>query len=228
MAMRGDVQRIISDPGTQLVGASRELTEWRKGWNTDELVRFGATKNLKWDFVMADSQHQNGVTESMIKQVKAVQKSLTGALGNTVLTLNEMFTLLAEVGNLVNERPIGTKPNDHSGTDYLSPNSLLLGRCSKRISSGPFQGDGVFTDDPKAAHTRFQLVQAKTTQFWKIWVANYFPTLLIRQKWHVDRRNMVVGDICLLKDPNAYRGSGDYVRWPACRQMNTEKLEMCA
>ena len=100
--MRGDVQRIISDPGTQLVGASRELTEWRKGWNTDELVRFGATKNLQWDFVMADSQHQNGVTESMIKQVKAVQKSLTRALGNTMLTINEMFTLLAEVGNLVN------------------------------------------------------------------------------------------------------------------------------
>ena len=59
--MRGDVQRIISDPGTQLVGASRELAEWRKGWNTDELVRFGSTKNLQWDFVMADSQHQNGV-----------------------------------------------------------------------------------------------------------------------------------------------------------------------
>ena len=69
-----------------------------------------------------DSQHQNGVTESMVKQVKAVQKSLTRALGDTMLTMNEMFTLLAEVGNLVNERPIGTKPNDRSGTDYLSPN----------------------------------------------------------------------------------------------------------
>ena len=211
MAMRGDVQKIISDPGTQLVGASRELTEWRNGWDTAELVRFGATKNLEWEFVMADSQHQNGVTESMVKQVKAVQKSLTRALGDTMLTMNEMFTLLAEVGNLVNERPIGTKPNDRSGTDYLSPNSLLLGRCSARISSGPFEGDGMFTDDPKVAQSRFLLVQAITTQFWKIWVANYFPTLLIRQKWHVDRRNMVVGDICLLKDPNAFRGE-----WRLC------------
>ena len=69
----------------------------------------------------------------------------------------------------------------------------------------------MFTDDPKVAQSRFLLVQAITTQFWKIWVANYFPTLLIRQKWHVDRRNMVVGDICLMKDSNAYRGE-----WRLC------------
>ena len=147
----------------------------------------------------------------LAKQVKAVQKSVNRVLGDTKLTLNEMFTLVAEIGNLLNERPIGTKPNEHSGTDYLSPNSLLLGRCSGRISSGPFQEGGVFTDDPKAAHSRSLLVQAITTQFWKIWIANYFPTLLIRQKWHVDRRNMAVGDICLLKDPNAYRGE-----WRLC------------
>ena len=41
MAVRGDVRMIISDPGSQLVGASRELSEWRKGWNQDQLVRFG-------------------------------------------------------------------------------------------------------------------------------------------------------------------------------------------
>ena len=211
MAFRGDVRKIVSDPGSQLVGASRELSDWRKGWDEEELIKFGATKNLQWDFIMANSQHQNGVTESMVKQVKAVQKSLLRALGETKLTLNEMFTLLAEVGNLVNERPIGAKSNDRSGTEYLSPNSLLLGRCSARISSGPFQPENVSTDDPKAAQTRFLLVQAITTQFWKIWIKNYFPTLLIRQKWHVDRRNVSVGDICLLKDSNAYRGE-----WRLC------------
>ena len=80
---------------------------------------------------------------------------LVTALGGAKLLYK--FTLLAKATdiNLVNETPIGTKPNDCSGTDYLSPNSLLLGRCSERISSGPFQGDAVFTDDPKVAHSRF-------------------------------------------------------------------------
>ena len=60
LAIRGDVQKIVSDPGTQLIGASKDVANWRDGWDTDKLVRFGATRNLEWIFVMADSQHQNG------------------------------------------------------------------------------------------------------------------------------------------------------------------------
>ena len=70
------VQKIFSDPGMKLVGASKEITDWREGWDQDELIRFGATRNLEMIFVMSKSQHQNGVMESVVKQVKAVQKSL--------------------------------------------------------------------------------------------------------------------------------------------------------
>ena len=139
MAVRGDVRMIISDPGTQLVGASNELRVWRQGWDQGQLVRFGAEKSLDWKFVMANSQHQNGATEIMVKLIKGLKKSMLSVLGDTKLCLNEMFTLLAEVGNLINERPIGIKPNEKSSTDYLSPNSLLLGRCSSRISGSPFE-----------------------------------------------------------------------------------------
>ena len=55
---------------------------------------------------MANSQYQNGVTETLIRQVKGVQKSLVKALGDTKLSYNEMTTLLAEVSNLMNESPI--------------------------------------------------------------------------------------------------------------------------
>ena len=74
-----------------------------------------------------------------------------------------MFKLLAEIGKLLNERPIGTKGNSGSSTDYLSPNALLLGRCSERIASGPFRKDGVINDDPKAMQSCFLLVQAIAT-----------------------------------------------------------------
>ena len=51
----------------------REIKYWRNGQNEDELIKFGVTNNFEWTFIMVDSQHQNGVTESMVKQVKAVQ-----------------------------------------------------------------------------------------------------------------------------------------------------------
>ena len=54
-------------------------------------------------------------------------------------------------------------------------------------------------------HSRFLLVQANTNQFWKVWLKVYFPTLLIRQKWHTERRDLKVGDVCLLKDSEAFR-----------------------
>ena len=220
MAVRGNVRKITSDPGSQLVRASAELCEWRQGWNNDQLVRFGNEKGLDWEFIMANSQHQNGVSEIMVKMVKGVQKSLLTALGDSKLSLNEFFTLLAEVGNLINERPIGIKPNDKSATDYLSPNSLLLGRCSDRISGGPFEPNQVVISNPENIKSRFLLVQAITDQFWTVWLKLYFPSLLIMQKWHTAQRNMEVGDICLLKDSNVFRGE-----WRLCEVTKAMKDE---
>ena len=178
----------------------------------NQLTRFGAERGLEWKSICADSQHQNGVTEILVKLVKGVKKSLVHALGDTKLSLNEMNTLMVEIANLVNERPIGMKPNSRTDSEYLSPNALLLGRCSTRISAGPFQPDQVFTDDPKATKNRFLLVQAITEQFWKVWLKLYFPTLLVRQKWHTEKRNLMVDDVCILKESNAFRGE-----WRLCK-----------
>ena len=178
-------------------------------------MSFGAEKQLEWKFVGSNSQHQNGIVESIVKMIKGVQKSMFRVLGDTKLTLNETFTMLAEIANLLNERPIGLKPTDKSCTDYLSPNSLLLGRSSTRISSGPFQSLENYTEDPKQIRSRFVLVQSIVAQFWKVWMKWYFPTLLIRQKWHTERRNVAIGDVCMLKDANAYR-----VEWRMCMVTN--------
>ena len=205
MAAKGDVKLIISDPGSQLKGANKELTSWRKDWDEQTLVRFGSEKGLEWLFIMPDSQHQNGAAEIMVKMVKGVRKAFLKSMGEQVLSLNEMTTMMAEISNIINQRPIGIKPNTNTHPTFLSPNSLYLGRCSDRISSGPFQPENLFTDDPKHVRSRFQLVQAITNQFWKIWIKIYFPTLLIRHKWHTSRRNVRVDDLCLLQEDGAFR-----------------------
>ena len=149
---------------------------------------------------------------SMIKVAKGVIKSMMKALGSTVLTLNELYTLFDECGNLVNERPIGIKPNSQTDTEYLSPNSLLLGRSSERIIAGPFQTKNDFLLDKVDTKSRFLKVQRITDQYWDVWRKLYFPTLQVRQKWHHLKRNMNVGDICNLKDSNSLRGE-----WKICK-----------
>ena len=202
MARRGMVRRIISDPGTQLKGACSELKRWRKGWSMSELIGYGADKGLDWEFIMADSQHQNGASEILVKLVKGVTRSLTHSLGDTKFSLNELFTLLDECANLVNERPIGLKPNMQTDPEYLSPNSLLLGRSSDRISAGPFEAKVPLDGSTVSYKSVFLKVQRITDQFWKTWQKVYFPTLLIRQKWHHQKRNLRLGDICKLRDSN--------------------------
>ena len=46
IAYRGEVSLIYSDPGTQIVGVSRELCNWRNGWSHEELTTFGLEKQL--------------------------------------------------------------------------------------------------------------------------------------------------------------------------------------
>ena len=55
----------------------------------------------------------------MVKLVKGVKKALLKVVGDTKLSLNEMFTLLLEVANIVNERPIGIKPNSFQQIIFL-------------------------------------------------------------------------------------------------------------
>ena len=206
LATKGQVCTIISDCGLQLQGADQEMMDWRRGWDSALLRRFGADKGIDWQFIMPQSQHQNGAVEIMVKLVKGIKVSCMRALGDIRLTYNETNTMFLEIAQLCNERPIGLKPNASTDPEYLSPNSLYLGRTSDRISAGPFQPDGLFTDDPEAVKTRFHLVQSITTQFWKIWTKLYFPSLLIRQKWHTARRNVQVGDVCFMQDSNQLRG----------------------
>ena len=215
MADKGAVRRIISDPGPNLVGAASALAEVREGWSQAELQEFGAKNGLEWDFIMAASQHQNGSAEVLIKLCKGIMKSLMKAIGTKVLFMNELFTCFKEVANLCNERPIGLKPNQSADLQYLSPNSLLLGRCSDRISAGPFQNKDYFEARPHDDRTRFLLVQKITEQFWQNWNKLYFPTLLRRQKWHVEERNLRIGDVCVVKENNVLRGN-----WRLCRVSN--------
>jgi len=206
MADRGDVRLVISDPGTQLVGAARELAEVREGWSLDELIRFGAEHGIEWTNVMPTSQHQNGAAEILVKLVKGIMASLRRSIGTAILSLNELNTLLKETANICNEHPIGIRPNSVSNTDYLSPSTLLLGRSSSRISAGPFQSKDIHNERPGAMKTRFLYVPRLVDSFWNHWTKTYLPTLLVRQKWHHKKRNLSCGDVCLVEDQNSYRG----------------------
>ena len=116
------------------------------------------------------------------------------------MTFSELQTACFEVGNLINERPIGKHPTDTDDGVYLSPNDLLLRRSTSRVPSGPFRE----TTNPRH---RFEFLQNIVKSFWRKWTRDYFPSLLIESKWHTAHRDVKVGDVVLIQDSNLVRGN---------------------
>ena len=82
---------------------------------------------------------------------------------------------------------------------YLCPNDLLLGRATSVAPSG-------YLEQVISFRERWHLVQRIVSSFWKRWMRDYFHTLIVRAKWHTDKRNLKIGDIVLVKDSNIVRG----------------------
>ena len=199
ISIRGYPGFVHSDNGTQLVAANKELRDMVKGWDKSQLVNFGSHQGMEWSFnKSANAPFQNGCSESLIRLVK---RGISMSVGNNVLSFNELLTAFYEIANLLNERPIGIKPgNELSLGSYLCPNDLLLGRNNKRVPKGIF-------DTSEGTNKRYQFINKIVSSFWKKWTRDFFPTLIIRQKWHVESRNLREGDIVLVQEKTALKGS---------------------
>ena len=188
VSIRGWPQRIYSDPGSQILGASREINE--------AAAELGAQHGLEWIVGPADSPWHQGAVEALVKTAK---RALNLAIHSQRLSVPEFLTVCTEAANLINERPIGLLPNLDSEINVLTPNCLLLGRATASNPSGWQPGN-------VSLKTRYHLVTAIGNQFWKHWIEFFAPTLVYRPKWFNKQRNLQPGDIVLVADNNALRG----------------------
>ena len=196
-ALRGVPSLMISDNGTQFVGAERQLREMIEGWDKGKLREYSAEKGMQWQFTTPGAPHQNGCAEALVKSCTIALKK---AIGDQVLTPMELKTYLLESANLVNQRPIGRIPNDPDDGSYICPNDILLGRASSRVPQGPFR-------ETKNPRLRVEFVQKIVDSFWNRWTRDVFPSLVPRRKWHAERRNVRVDDFVMVQTPGAVRGN---------------------
>ena len=195
-SIRGYPAMMLSDNGTQMVGAQRELRRMIEDWDIEKLREYCADKGMEWRFTTPAAPHQNGCAEALVKSCKI---GLKKAMGNHILTPFELYTCMLEVANLVNQRPVGRVPNDPDDGAYLCPNDMLLGRASPQVPQGPFRE----TRNPRK---RVEFVQKIVDSFWRRWTRDVFPLLVPRKKWNTSRRNVQVDDFVMVAEPNTVRG----------------------
>ena len=125
---------------------------------------------------------------------------------NSVLLLQTLdddglHMVLCEVEAILNDRPITKLPEDPNDPEPLIPNHILL------LKGKPAVPTGLFVKQDLYVKLQWRQVQYLSDLFWKRWVQEYLPLLQEGQKWNQEKRSLVSGDIVLVVDSTAPRGS---------------------
>jgi len=100
---RGLPEEMISDNGTNFVGAERELRELVEQLERDKIEKSAANKGIKWSFNPPWAPHFGGVHETMIKSAKRATYAI---LGTADVTDEELMTAFTDAEALINSRPL--------------------------------------------------------------------------------------------------------------------------
>ena len=191
ITMRGCPKEIRSVNGTNFPRADKELRDAVQHWNHQRT------------FNPPDASHMGGMLERMIQTAKRVLKAL---LKEQVVTDEVLSTVMAEVANIVNSRPLTHNSNSVSDDEPISPNHLL------HLRPTPSLPPGVFVKGDLYCKRAWRQAQHLTSVFWWRWSNEYLPTLMDRRKWRMHKENIEAGDLVLLADKNYPRGE-----WPIAR-----------
>ena len=186
VSLRGCPSTVYYDQGSQIMSASDDFKTW------------SANKGIDLKPAPAEGQHQNGISESLIKPVK---KTLSHVLGCNVHTFSGLQMIFFEVANIVNSRPIGIiSGSDPSCLDPITPNHLLLGRSTTDVAIGPF-------NESRNVNKRYEFLQQLVNSWWDRWYQTVLPSLVPCYKWLQRHRNVKVGDVCLIRYKNDVRST---------------------
>ena len=144
------------------------------------------------------ASHHGGVWERLIRSVRQVLHSV---LKQQTLDDEGLQTLLCEVEAILNSRPITSVSIDPQDLEPLTPNHILV------LKTKPVQPPGLFDRNDLYIRRRWRQVQYMADLFWKRWSQEYLPLMQERQKWCKVRRSFTPGDVVLVVDPSAPRGS---------------------
>ena len=116
--------------------------------------------------------------------MKSTKKLLTIIIGPKRLTFTEIQTILFEIAQILNSRPLGlyNKP----GTDPLdcgpiTPNHLLLGRATYEVPSMKFDNNVSLTK-------RVRFLNSVVEEFWAKFRIHAFSSLMPTYRWKDEER----------------------------------------
>ena len=209
-AIRGPVQQLRCDQGSNFVGARNELAAAVKELDKDKIQSYLTNDRCKFVMNVPHSSHWGGVWERQIRTTRSILNIILRDYKARLDTAS-LRTFLYEVMAIINSRPLTYQClNDPKSLEPLTPNHLLTMK-SKTLLPPP----GNFVKEEVYARKRWRRLQYLAEQFWCRWRKEYLINLNSRQKWFTPKRNLKIRDVVIVQD--------DVPRneWPLGRIMET-------
>ena len=171
---------------------------------------FGASCPIEWKFSTETAPWANGCTERLVGIFK---KQLKVMVQKHTLTLKQLETLVLEVTQSVNDRPLGVT-REGSEDSQITPNLLQFGRHPNPLRTPS-------TAKMSTMQCSDMWIQRKKilAHFWSRWQSDYLSTLSIDRKWlHDDHTMIKPGDVVILKPETLEKG-----QWRLARVMDVHK-----
>ena len=180
------------------------ISDNAKAFKADETKRFLSDRGISWKFNLPRAPWTGGVFERMVKSTKRCLKKV---ILNSSLTYDELETVLVEVENIINNRPLSYIDTDTT-EEIITPNHLIVGRSLPIYSNESIGLQSKVTG--KLALKRRVLYRQKILRdFRKRWENDYL--LNLRQNDRVTGGKQIrvakVGDVVLI------HGDGPRLNW---------------
>jgi hypothetical protein len=193
---------IVSDNASQFKLASQALTRmWQSVMQDPTVVAYSGANGIHWHFITEKAPWMGGFYERLVALVKMALKK---TIGTWTLSAVELQTVVYEISNVLNSRPLAYVDDDPSGL-VITPAHLLF-------KAGDIFPDSEEEYDPANCHSKLDEVllhwragQALLRNFWQVWRDHYL--LALREHWRplVDRATSDiranVGTVVLIKEP---------------------------
>ncbi|KAF7655539.1 hypothetical protein LDENG_00054600 [Lucifuga dentata] len=203
---RGCPYELISDNGTNFRGGEKELQDT---FNQLCPALQEQLEKCKVRFVW-NPPHAPHFGGSWEREVRAIKTALRVAIGGQIVTEEVLRTLLVEVEEMLNSKPIGYVSSDISDPDPVTPNLLLMGRLEAALPQVMFVNSDLLT------RRCWRHSQILADHFWASFIKNYLPTLQSRHKWQTDVPNLAVDSVVMVVDPQLPRA-----QWPIGTVLHT-------
>uniref|UniRef100_A0A182WG73 DUF5641 domain-containing protein n=1 Tax=Anopheles minimus TaxID=112268 RepID=A0A182WG73_9DIPT len=150
-------------------------------------------EGIEFKFIPPRSPNFGGLWEAAVKSFKT---HLKPTIGNTILTYEELTTLLTQIEACLNSRPLTPLSSDPNDFEALTPAHFLIHRSLVGLAEPSYE------TLPTNRLDRFQQTQEFLRRLWKRWSSDYLSGLHPKTKWTRQRDNIKLGTMVLVKEDN--------------------------